>query len=96
MNGAYPYYDLYNFDYYHGDPYFSSYPSSRDRAGSKRNHYEKDGRSNSKEGKEKDSDKIKGKEGEEEDKQTFQDDFVRILFFCGYSGIGLIVMTSKL
>ncbi|KAK3089228.1 hypothetical protein FSP39_001937 [Pinctada imbricata] len=75
MNGAYPgYYDLYNFDYYHGDPYFSSYPGNRERAGSKRSHYEKDGRSNSKDGKEKENEKTKG-DGEEEEKPTFQEDF---------------------
>ncbi|XP_033737952.1 vasculin-like protein 1 isoform X1 [Pecten maximus] len=71
MNGGYPgYYDLYPFDYY-GDPYYPGYQNSR--ASSKRSHYERDGRSNSKEGKE--AEKSKGKETEEKEKTSFQDDF---------------------
>lgn len=72
MNGA-PYqpgyYDLYPFDYYHGDhPYYPNYQNSR--VNTKRSNYERDGRTNSKEK----EDKTKGKD-EEKDKPSFQDDF---------------------
>lgn len=76
MNGGYPgYYDLYAgpFDYYGEQPFFSSYPSSRN---SKKSHYEKEGRSNSKEGKEKDiNEKPKTKEDEEGEKPILPEDF---------------------
>ncbi|KAJ8305738.1 hypothetical protein KUTeg_016283 [Tegillarca granosa] len=76
MNGAYPgYYDLYQFDYYHGDPYYAGYPSNS-RAASKRSHYEREGRSNSKEGKEKDGEKGGKSTDDDKDKPNLQEDFV--------------------
>ncbi|KAL5017052.1 hypothetical protein ScPMuIL_006641 [Solemya velum] len=73
VNGAYHgYYDLYPYEYYHGDPYYSSYPGNR--GGSKRSYYEKEGRSNSKEGKEKENDKS-SKERERKDKPVSTEDF---------------------
>lgn len=73
MNGApYPpgYYDLYPFDYYHGDhSYYPNYQNSR--VNTKRSNYERDGRTNSKEK----DDKTKGKD-EDKEKPSFQDDFV--------------------
>ena len=71
LNGAYPpgYYDLYSFDYYHGDhSYYANYPNNR--VNTKRGNYERDGRTNSKEK----DDKSKGKD-EDKDKPPFQDEF---------------------
>jgi len=77
MNGGYPpYYDLYQFDYYHSDPYYAGYPPGG-RATSKRSHYEREGRSNSKEGKEKEPEKSKVKDIDDKEKPSFQEDFVR-------------------
>ena len=75
MNGGYPgYYDLYPYEFYN-DPYYAGYPPSN-RASSKRSHYEREGRNNSKEGKEKDHDKEKSKPSKDSDDKAFQDDFV--------------------
>jgi hypothetical protein len=74
LNGAYPpgYYDLYSFDYYHGDhSYYANYPNNR--VNTKRGNYERDGRTNSKEK----DDKFKGKD-EDKDKPPFQDEFVSL------------------
>ncbi|XP_063404258.1 vasculin-like protein 1 isoform X1 [Mytilus trossulus] len=72
INGApYPpgYYDLYSFDYYHGDhSYYANYPNSR--VNTKRGNYERDGRTNSKDK----EDKSKGKD-DDKDKPPFQDEF---------------------
>lgn len=70
MNVGYPpYYDfLPPYDYYGNDPYYNNYTPGRGNV--KRNYYEKDGRSNSKEGKEKDEKK------ETEKEKPFIDDFV--------------------
>ncbi|KAL4237022.1 hypothetical protein ACF0H5_005406 [Mactra antiquata] len=69
MNVGYPpYYDfLPPYEYYGNDPYYN-YPQGR--GNSKRSYYEKDGRSNSKEGKDKDDKKDKDTE-----KKPFNEDF---------------------
>lgn len=71
MNVAYPsYYDFIPpYDYYGSDPYYTSFPPGRSNL--KRNFYEKEGRSNSREGKEKEE--KKDKDGEKE--KPFTDDF---------------------
>lgn len=77
MNGGYSgYYDFYVglFDYYGEQLFFSSYFSNRNF---KKSYYEKEGRLNFKEGKEKDSnEKFKIKEDEEGEKLILQEDFV--------------------
>lgn len=88
LNGAYPpgYYDLYSFDYYHGDhSYYANYPNNR--VNTKRGNYERDGRTNSKEK----DDKSKGKD-EDKDKPPFQDEFVSLkkniaISFAWYSKV---------
>ncbi|XP_060591040.1 vasculin-like protein 1 isoform X2 [Ruditapes philippinarum] len=71
MNVGYPpYYDFIPpYDYYGNEPYYNNYPPGR--GGAKRNYYEKEGRSNSKEGKDKDEKKDKDTEKE----KPFNDDF---------------------
>jgi len=71
MNVGYPpYYEfLPPYEYYGNDPYYNGY---QNRGGSKRNYYEKDGRSNSKDGKEKEE----KKEKETDKEKPFNDDFV--------------------
>ena len=76
MNVGYPpYYDFIPpYDYYGNEPYYNNYPPGR--GGTKRNYYEKEGRSNSKEGKDKDEKKDK----ETEKDKPFIEDFVS--FVC--------------
>jgi len=72
MGVAYPpYYDFLPPYEYYNDPYYANYPT---RSSSKRSYYEKDGRSNSKEGRERDDPKDRGDEKE----KPFNDDFVSI------------------
>lgn len=74
MNVGYPpYYDfLPPYEYYGNDPYYN-YPPGR--GSSKRTYYEKDGRSNSKESKDKEEKKDKDSE-----KKPFNEDFVSIFY----------------
>lgn len=73
MNVGYPpYYDfLPPYEYYPNDPYYNTNNTYSSRGSTKRSYYEKDGRTNSKEGK--DKEEKKEKEGEKE--KPFNDDF---------------------
>lgn len=70
--GYSPYYEfLPSYEYYGNDSYYGNYPQGSRNGGSKRSYYEKEGRSNSKEGK----DKEDKKEKENEKDKPFSDDF---------------------
>lgn len=71
LNGGYPgYYDLYPYDYYHGDPYYNGYPG---RTPPKRSYHDKEGRA-LREGR--DGDKGKERDSGQEKHKAFNDDFV--------------------